>query len=260
MHRSTNPLWLSLILQILMPGLGHAYWKEYAFGLFVFLVMLLTSAIFFVSLLIPLSSLAKFALLGLPLVFYLFAFFDLAKSVRMRRSSIKHTTRIAIICLVVGLVYQIASPSAPGNFIIRNHPSVSRVGGSQLAPFLRSEEWFWVNRAAYAADVFFLNRPLLHKLPEFTDLIAYHETDGVTRYGMVMGGLSESIEVSAGILYLNGSPINDLLPKGLLLAQDWPLTTSDETSILVATLSAGAIAAFQSVSLADIDGQVHRLM
>ena len=60
----------SSLLHLLLPGLGHVFWREYAFGLFVFLVMLIAAVLFFVSFLVTIPVLVKVLLLGLPLVFF----------------------------------------------------------------------------------------------------------------------------------------------------------------------------------------------
>jgi len=52
-----------------LPGLAHALYREYLFGLFIFLIMQLGVALMVVSYLVDMPTLAKWLLLGLPFVF-----------------------------------------------------------------------------------------------------------------------------------------------------------------------------------------------
>jgi hypothetical protein len=83
------------MLNLLLPGLGHFYWREYAFGLFVFLVMLLASVLYVASFFVPMPGAVTWLVLGLPIMFYGFTFVDLARTARLKRVSINRTTRAA---------------------------------------------------------------------------------------------------------------------------------------------------------------------
>ena len=74
----------AIVLNLLLPGLGHIYWGEFLFGVFVFLIMLISVILFFVSFFLSLSLVPKIILLATPLLFYLFTFVDLVKVVRRR--------------------------------------------------------------------------------------------------------------------------------------------------------------------------------
>ena len=62
-------LWYGLLLHVLFPGLGHIYFREILFGIFVLLVWFIASVLFYVSYLVQLPILAKTVLLWLPMVF-----------------------------------------------------------------------------------------------------------------------------------------------------------------------------------------------
>lgn len=252
--RTTLPF--ALLLNLLLPGAGHFLWHEILFGLFVFLTMLLAAALFVVQYLIPLPKLALWFLLGLPALFYLFTFIDLARTVRTRRGKWMPTTFTAMVVLVIGIVYQIASPSAALNFGIRNFPDIFRVEGSHLSPLYRQGNIAFANRLAYLADIPFLKRPVLHTLPDRFDLVRFKDTDGTTRNGFVLGLPTEGVSVVDGTLTANDNPIVITLPSGFALTGEWPLTVTEDYSILVGTFNLGTLDNLHQVRLDNVIGRV----
>ncbi|UCC44695.1 MAG: hypothetical protein JSU65_01840, partial [Candidatus Zixiibacteriota bacterium] len=137
-----------LLLNLLLPGLGHIYWHEYAFGLFVFLVMLLATSLAFVSLLVDIPGMALLLLLGLPILFYVFSFVDLARSIGAKRGLIQRSQRTALIFIIIALAYQLFSPNAPASFCIVNRPEIF-VAGSNLEPEFQQGDLLAADRLSY---------------------------------------------------------------------------------------------------------------
>lgn len=252
--RTTLPF--ALLLNLLLPGAGHFLWKETLFGLFVFLVMLLAAALFIIQYLIPLPVLAVWFLLGLPVIFYLFTFVDLARTVRSKRGKFIPSGRVALVVLALSLIYQLASPSAPANFLIRNFPSVFRIEGGHLSPLYRSGEWAIANRFAYATNIPFLKRPVLHALPERFDLVRFTDSDGQEKTGFVLGLPAEALTISSGSLTADELPIAVTLPTGFALTGEWPLTVVEDYSILVGTFNLGTLEDLRQVRVEKVIGRV----
>ncbi|HUV31561.1 MAG TPA: S26 family signal peptidase [Acidobacteriota bacterium] len=249
----------SAILHLLFPGLGYLFWKEYAFGIFVFLIMLLASVLFFVSFLVSVPWHLKLVLMSLPLVFYLFSFFDLAKAVGMRRAKLRRSGRAAMVFLLLALVYQFLAPSAPGNFVIRNLPDVYVMNHNRLGPLFRRGEVLTANRLAYSANLVFFNYPVYHSLPAYFDVVRFADRDDRKYTGLVVGLPGDRIEMSGGTLIVNGRPEYHQFGNAFGLAGDWPLTAAQDNSILVATVNLGTIDSVHQVSLLALIGKVDRL-
>lgn len=245
-----------LLLNLLLPGLGHVYWKDYMFGIFVFLVMLIAAALFFVSFLVTLPVAVYWILFGLPAVFYVFTFFDLAKSIRNRRSNLTISTGRWSVFLVLGLVYEIFAPIAPVNFAFRNRPSIYKVANNQLYPVFKNGQYVRASHLAYSADLFFLKRPLYYRLPDRFDIVSFTDSTGIHRFGVVIGLPSEQVEVVAGVVVANGYPQVEPATSRLTVRGDLPLTSVERYSILVATLYFGKIERAYDVPL---DGDVGKV-
>ena len=253
-YRST--LSFALLLNLLLPGAGHFLWKEMLFGLFVFLIMLLAATLGIVQFLIPLPQAALWLLLGLPLLFYLFTFVDLARTVRTKRAKLVPTAASAGLVLAISLVYQLVSPSAFVNFGLRNLPEFSTVSDSHLSPLYRQGNIVIANRLAYTADIPFLDRPVLHALPERFDLVRFVGENGRHQSGFVLGLATERVEIVDGALTADDAPINVALPNGFALTGQWPLTEVADYSILVGTFNLGTLDNLQQVRLDSVVGRV----
>ncbi len=256
-HRVTQLFPSGVILNILMPGLGHAFIGEFLFGIFVFLVMLIAVALLVVSYLVTLPKLAVWALLGLPIVFYLFSFVDLAKATRSRQSKTVRTRRALVIFLVVGVAYQALAPSAPMNFALRNLPEVFTQQDNKLSPLYHRGDLLKASRLAYFLNVIVVARPILHSLPERYDLVRFRK-EGTTDIGMVVGLPGEQVEIANGALTVNGTPELSGL-NTIKLSGSWPETSADSYSFLVATLNLGSVEHVYQVSFGELVGKVSTL-
>ena len=248
------------LLNLFLPGLGHIYWKDYMFGIFVFLVMLIAAALFFVSFLVKLPDAIYWILLGLPFVFFLFTFFDLAKVIRKKRGAFTISTTRWSIFLAIGLAYQLFAPISPLNFAIRNRPSVYKVANNQLYPLYKNGQYVRASSMAYSADLFFLKRPLYYRLPERFDVVSFTDTTGTSRFGVVIGLPGEEIEVAEGVVVANGYPQVEPSNAVILTGGDLPLTSVERFSILVATLYFGKVDRAYDVSLNGDIGKVKPLL
>ena len=93
MKRFKDSISFAALLNLLLPGLGHSYWRDYTFGLFIFLILLVAATLFFVSFLVTLPVLVKIILFGLPTLFYIFSFLDLARTLRRHGGVSNRSTR-----------------------------------------------------------------------------------------------------------------------------------------------------------------------
>lgn len=230
------------------------------FGIFVFLVMLIAAALFFVSFLVTLPAAIYWLLFGLPAVFFVFTFFDLAKTIRKRRGSLTPSTARWSIFLAVGLAYQLFAPIAAVNFAFRNRPSVFKVVNNQLYPVYKNGQYVRSSHLAYSADLFFLKGRLYYHLPERFDIVSFRDTTGASRFGVVIGLPGEDIQVSQGVVIANGYPQVEPSANELLTGGDLPLTSVERSSILVATLYFGKIDKAHDVVLNGDIGKVEPLL
>lgn len=246
-------------MNLLLPGLGHLYWREYAFGLFVFLVMLLASVLFVVTLFVSTPAAASWLILGLPVIFYLFTFVDLTRTARRKGASVVRSRRASVIILLVGLVYQILSPSALFNFAWRNRPEVYRMPHNRLNPMFATGDVLEASRLAYFVSIAFVDRPILRRLPERFDPVRFVDDTGRRRTGFVVGLPYETVLIVDGLVVANGVPDPRDGPDGITLSGDWPLTEADPYSILVATVSMGSLDQVYEVPLTRLTGKVDKL-
>ncbi len=258
-NRRFGSRFIPYLLHLLLPGLGHVLAKEYVFGLFVFLVTLLAVVLFFVSFLVAMPPLAEFVLLGLPVIFYVFTFFDLARAIR-KRCFTPIWSRRAVIFLIIGLAYQVLAPSGAVNFLIRNHPDIFILADTRFAPRYAEGEIMITNPLAYKVRLAFVDKPFLTKLPDRYDLIRVTDSRGQSRSGLVLGFPGESVEVIDGVVIANGEPVLEpTTALGTELRGDCPLTYVDEFSILLANVRLGTVVDVTVVPLANIDGEVSAL-
>ncbi len=256
-----NPrsLLFNTLLNLLVPGLGHLFWREAMFGIFIFLVMLLASVLFIVSLLIQVPLEAKLAMYGLPFLFYAFTFFDLARTVKAKRKNTAPRTRSAIIFLVAGLGYQTLSPVAPLNFALRNRPEVFVLDSNSLNPLYSKGDILKASRLSYLVDVFVVKKPILHALPRRYEIVRFSAGSDRHMNGIVVGLPGEEIEIVGGVVVANGLPDIGDAPGGIVLSGDWPLTSADSYSISVATVNLGRIDRVHEVPLRKLVGKVSKL-
>ena len=248
------------LLNLLLPGLGHVYWKEPMFGLFVFLVTLIAIVLFFLTFFVHLSTLVKVVLFGLPAVFYLFTFFDLNRTVKHRRGKTIRSVKTATIYFVIAVSYQLIVPIAPGNFLLRNMPEAFVLENNSLAPLYSRDDLLRTNRLAYTADIFFADRPVLHALPERYDAVRFVDDDGRQRCGFVVGLPNEEIEILEGIIIVNGLPDYEGSSLGWNISGDCTLTWVQGYSILIVTLNFGSIDRVYELPLERLEGKVNKLL
>ncbi|UCG62126.1 MAG: hypothetical protein JSV52_02225 [Candidatus Zixiibacteriota bacterium] len=251
--------WAAMLLNLGLPGLGHVFCREYLFGVFIFLIMLITAVLFFVSFFLSLSFWPKAILLILPSVFYIFTFVDLHRVTRLKRESIQRTSRALMVFLVVAIAYQTLAPVAPGNFVLRNYPRPFVLSDNSLSPLFSRGDLLKASRLEYSVNLFFVQQPVYHTLPARFDPVRFADTSGVIRNGIVIGLPGEEIQMVDGVLVINGSPVIDEPGGGLILLGDCPLTYIDNFSIATAALRLGAIDKIYLVPLQSVVGKVEKV-
>jgi len=256
-HRFRHSQFLAALLNLLLPGLAHFLWGDRLFGVFVFLIMVLAAVLAATSLLLPLPTLAVVVLLGLPVMFYVFSFGDLAKLISRKRSKFEISAFAVRAALGLGILYQLLAPTAAVNFGIRNAPELFVVANDNLTPLLPPGKLVAASSISYFVNIPFINRPIFHALPERCDVVRYQADNGRRRVGVVIGLPGENVTVDSGLIEVNGFPSGEQLPKGLD-AGSLPLTTVDDYSILVGDFDYGKIVSANQVSLADLTGKVRR--
>ncbi|RKX22219.1 MAG: hypothetical protein DRP35_02465 [Candidatus Zixiibacteriota bacterium] len=249
----------AIILNILMPGLGHLFWKETLFGVFVFLVTLIASFLFFVSFFINLSLWVKIILFGIPVVFYFFTFVDIHKTIKVKKKNFTRNSRALLIFFVIGLVYQFVVPVAFGNYYLRNFPEVYIHQNNELSPIFESKTILKTEPTSYTVNLFFMDKPFLHALPNRYDIVRFLDSSDFKHTGIVVGLPDEDIEIIDGVVIVNGLPDYDGLSQNWTLQGETELTRGDIYSILIITLKFGAVDRVYSVPLEDIKGKVTNL-
>jgi len=256
--RFNNSITFGAVLNLLIPGLGHVFWKEYLFGLFIFLIMLITSILFFISFLVDLPILVKIVMFGLPGIFYFFTFFDLARTIRTKKGKLNKTIRSVIVFLLVGVAYQLFAPNAVGNFTLRNFPDIFSMPDNRYSPVYSGGDMLKASRLAYSVDIVGFKERVVHSLPKRFDFIRYSDGDEA-RLGVVVGLPGEEIQIVDGEVLATDFALFDEKPAGLSLSGDWPLTSVGPYSILVADLRFGAVERVNKIGLSDVIGKVERL-
>lgn len=250
---------IAYLYNLLLPGLGHLYWKEISFGLFVFLIMLIGTTLYFLSFFLQLNIWLTLLLFFLPILFYVFTFVDLAKTVDRKQTKINRTTKHLWIFLLVGIVYQLFAPIAPANFYLRNIPEVFKQTDGNLSPMFSRGEYLKTNRLAYLVNLFFLDQPVLHTFPQRYTPVRYYDASEHKRIGIVLALPGEYLSVENGYLLINNSP--QLIPEHVQLRfnQDYELTSVGEYSIMVGDFRMGTISDIHEVPLDKLIGKVEKL-
>lgn len=257
--RITSSLIFAWLLNLLLPGLGHFYWREFSFGLFIYLITLLASVLYVALFFVPLPRYAELLILWLPVLFYAFTFVDLARTVKQKRSKMTRSGRTMIIILVVGLVYQVLSPAAVLNFGWRNRPEIYSMQNNRLNPRFATGDLLQASRLHYTVDIAFVDRPILHRLPERFDMVRFIDYAGRRRTGFIVGLPDEEVMIADGLIVADGMPDVRDGPLGINLRGDWPLTLTGQYSILVATVNLGSIENVYEVELTQLIGKVDKL-
>lgn len=246
----------AFLLNLILPGWGHVFWKDYMFGVFIYLIMLIAIVLFFVSFLITDNKLLIRALGLLPILFYLFTFIDLSKTVKTKK--VVPSTKKFFIFLVIGLAYQVFVPIAPVNFIIRNAPDYFFVEKNNLSPLYAKGDLLKADKSAYIVDLFFFEKPLMHTMPQRYEIVRFNKPNGGKDVGIIVGLPGEDIEINEGVVIVNGYPDYREPKSGFVLMGDCGLTRVDDFSILVATFNLGVIDTVYNVPFNDLIGKVDK--
>ncbi len=247
------------LLNILLPGLGHVFWKEFSFGLFIYLITLLAGVLYVALLFVPMPYFAEMLILWLPLVFYLFTFIDLARTVKRKRKTFSRTMRRIFLFLLIGVVYQIISPAAVLNIAWRNRPEIYTMQNNRLNPRFATGDVLKTDRLEYMIDIAFVGKPILHHMPERFEMVRFVDDQGTRRTGFVLGLPYESVMVADGLVVVNDLPDPHDGPLGVSLRGDWPLTVAGQYSILVATANLGSVDQVYEIGLDQLIGKVDKL-
>jgi signal peptidase I len=253
-----SPAW-AILLHLLLPGLGHVYWREYLFGIFIFLVALVAAVLFIVSLFIHLPLGARLIMYGLPIVFYLFSFVDLVRTVRSRAAERVQSARRAGVFLAVGLGFELLVPVAPVNFAIYNFPDVFVLKTNGLSPIYREGDLLKASRLAYKVNSLVLDNPIIHSLPNRFAIVRFSVQNG-EKCGIVIGLPGENVEIVQGVVVADNTPQLASPAAGQLLHGDWPLTRTGNYSVLVAVPYLGSIDKVYDVPLTQLIGKVEKLL
>lgn len=260
----TEPFYLrppfAWLLNLLLPGLGHIFWGEYLFGIFVFLIMLIAMVLVLFSFMVSLPGSVQVVLFGLPVLFFLFVFVDLSRSIK-RRDKIKQPGRgkpSAMLFLTLGVLIQLALPLAPANFFIRNHPGLLSSADTTMAPVIEPGRTCLVDRQAYTVDLFFVDDRFYHSAVDRWQAVQFSDGMGTVRTGLVVGLPYEEVALINDSLFVNGYPLDES-SDAVPLSGSLSLTPVGAQSILAVTMNDGAIDRIYAVRLHDIIGRVHQL-
>ena len=231
------------------------YVREYAFGLFVLLVMLLAAVLAVAVFFIEMSRWGAALFMSLPIVFYLFTFADLKKHTA-RTNEQGFSKRRGYIFLAIGIAYQCFAPSSPLNIVWQNHPTVLIAEESYAPPSIRQDDWLLADRTAYMLDLSYLPNPLIHHVPDRYEFVYFEGERGRREIGLVLGFPREQIEISDSSLFIDGVPDFNLPPRGAELTGEWPLTIVDDGSMLIATFHLGRIDRLELVPVTHLIGRI----
>lgn len=249
----------SMLLNLGLPGLGHIFCREYLFGVFIFLIMLIAVVLFFVSFFLSLSFWPKAILLALPTVFYIFTFADLHRVAGQKQGNIRRTFKGLLIFLGIAVLYQTLAPIAPGNFLIRNCPRPFVLEDNSLSPMYSSGNLLKASRLEYSVNIFFIEQPIFHTMPARFDPVRFLDQSGRLRNGLVIGLPREEVQMVDGVLVVNGLPVVEDPPGGLVLLGDCQLTYVGDYSILTATLNLGTLDMVYMVDLQNVLGKIEKV-
>ena len=259
MKRIKDSYSFAFILNLLLPGAGHVFWREYTFGLFVFLIALLAMTLFIVSFIISTTGILIAILFGLPALFFLFTFVDLGKSITRRNRISQRSVQTMILYLVGIIVFQVFSPIAPVNFVLRNPPEVFSVDGNSLSPEFKDGDLVVANPLAWRADLIFVDGHYWFDTPRRGEIVRFNNGRPSPRTGVILGMFGEEVQLVDGVLLVDGVPQLADLPGKRLLHGDMALTLTHPTSILIATLNLGVVDRTYQVPADSLIGRVCKL-
>ena len=248
----------SFLLNLLIPGLGHLYLREYAFALFIYLVTFMAVGLFYVLFFFPVPTLVTWVLLGTPFLFYLITFVDLSKTNKKKKHP-GRSRRFLVIAIVIGIAYQLFSPTGLVQFAWLNAPSVQAISDSRLAPQFSDGDLVKISPLAYRIESIYLSKPMYHSLPGRYEVVSYCNEFDECSMDLIIGLPGEGIEIIDGIVVIDGFPDWDAKPLGQSLSGNWSLTSVNEYSILVAKLRLGAIDQLWQVPLINVKGKVSHI-
>lgn len=248
-----------LLLNLIIPGAGHIFWREYLFGIFIFLVMLIAVVLFFFSFLVELPGTMKVILYGLPTFFYVFTFLDLWRTMKRKASGSLRSPSAAWVFVVVALVVALALPLSPWNFALRNRPLIEIADGNGLTPVIGDGDLCLVDRMAYRVDLFFLDQTLGRSLPQRWETVRLRDAGRTGTLGLVLAYGGEEVAFFNDSLFVDGYPLPDDEMAGFVSGGRLPLTRVDMGNILVVTMDRGALTEARQVGNQDIVGRVYRL-
>ena len=246
----------AIILNILLPGAGHVYFREYVFGIFVLLIWLIAAALFHLSFILDLNNWAKMVIFGLPLVFYFFTFFDLLASIKKKKDFTRRGLKFAVIIYAISMIYQIASPTAPFNFMISNGPDLFVLNDNRLSPIYSRGTLMKASRLAYKASIVGFKGPVFHHFPERYDIVRFRSENGTIDNAVVLGLPQEEIELIEGTLIINGLPDFEGWIGGVSFSGSWPAVIVGDGKVLAATLKLGSIDNTFQLPVSEIIGKV----
>lgn len=249
----------AILLHIFAPGFGHLYWREYLFGIFIFLVLLMAGALFVLSLFVTLPFYAQLIIYGLPLIFYLISFGDLYKTARRDQFKRPQSARRAGIIWTLAIVYEFVFPLAPLNFALLNAPEIFVMDTNRLAPLYRDGDLLKASRLEYTLHTWLVDKPIIHSLPDRFTIVRF-DTDSRRRTGIILGLPNEEIQITDGVLLVNGTPQLAPPTAGRLINGDHPLTLAGGYSLLIAIPEFGRIDQMYEVPLSNLIGKVEKLL
>jgi hypothetical protein len=258
-ERIKERIGFGLLLNFIVPGAGHLYWREYLFGTFVFLVMAIASVLFFFSFLVELPIGVRVVLFGLPTIFYGFSYVDLWRTILRNRKKRARSAYGAWVFVFVVLVLNLALPLSPTNLVLRNLPQMFSVETGQFDSMQKGRVFGVVDRSAYRVNLFFLNEPYPRRTPARWDLVRFDDQNYSSQFGLVLGHSGEEVAFYNDSLFVDGYPVPGPERLSTISGSQVPLTRVDPDAILVATLNKGAIDKTFQISPRDVIGKVHRL-
>jgi len=174
-------------------------------------------------------------------------------------SAWKVTWKRPAIFLLIGILFQVLAPLAPVNFAIRNAPEIYAMEDNSLSPLHSKGDLMKASTYAYETNFFFLDQPIVRSIPERYDIVRFSTSLERRHTARVIGLPGEDVEIGGGLMVINGLPQLDHEANQLTFGADWPLTSVDSYSILVARMKFGVVDEIYQVPLIDVCGKVSRL-
>lgn len=253
MKRFADTYGFAALLNILTPGLGHLYRRDFLFGAFIFLIIQLAAILFFVSLLISLPLLALGFIFTLPALFFVISFIDLERTVRKKKKTLP--SKAAIWLLLLAVLLQFVSPTAPVNFFIRNAPTIQTATAEPGAPGVNEGDLLVINPAAYRVNIVFMPSSLIYDFPRPVQNVAFN-SDNSRHTGMILGLSGDEVQIVDGYLAINDTAI--ALPESISNAS-LSLTFVPPDFIMIGLFEQGDLVDTKFVFVTDILGKAHRV-